>query len=561
VKVHNHRFYNRWARGFVRSLQGVLAKKLLLSILLFSFFVTLLVSAFILYSDYQDQLSAQDRNLEQLETGYVSSVSYSLWNFSTEQLQAQLEGIMSFPNVIYAGVKSNNLDQKVGSPKSSNIIREVQYDLTFMNDGELLKIGTLNIVIDQKYIYVSLIKKGLTIVITQLFKTLTVSLFILFLINTIVTQHLIKMARWAKGLDIYQPLLLERPEYINDEISDVTQAINTLRVKHITSLERVKRVQEELEVANEELEVRVAKRTQDLVDAIDNLKTTQSKLVESEKLASLGKLIAGVAHELNTPLGVCMTAQSYLNEVVQDIDNKIKVDKLTRSDFDNSVKVIVDAVSLLDANLSRSRSLISNFKKLALNSSDQVISRFSLTQLIRQIEEELSLMLAEQHIKLKLLYVNDIEVETFLEPLKNVIEQLIRNSLEHGFKDSSGSIYICVIKGDDCLYIDYRDDGVGIVKELQKSMFDPFVTTERLKGQVGLGLHIVYNFITQILGGTITYLDSNMGTHFSIEIPMDINKKDQRIKSIQPDPIASDYAPLSKSEGENDEKEDDTKDS
>ena len=163
-------------------------------------------------------------------------------------------------------------------------------------------------------------------------------------------------------------------------------------------------------------------------------------------------------------------------------------------------------MSLLDANLSRSRSLIANFKKLAINSSDQVASHFSLTQLIRQVEEDLSLMLAEQHIKLKLLYVNDIEVKTFSEPLKTVIEQLIRNSLEHGFKYSSGYIYICIIEGEDCLYIDYRDDGVGIPKELQKIMFDPFVTTERLSGQVGLGLHIVYNFITQILGGTITYL-------------------------------------------------------
>ena len=149
----------KWSLGF-RSVQGVLAKKLLLSILLFSFFVTLLVSAFILYSDYQEQLSSQDRNLEQLEAGYVGSVSYSLWNFSTEQLEAQLEGIMSFPNVIYVGVRSNNLDQKIGSAKSSNITRKVKYDLTFLNDGELLKIGSLDIVIDQKYIYVSLMKNS-----------------------------------------------------------------------------------------------------------------------------------------------------------------------------------------------------------------------------------------------------------------------------------------------------------------------------------------------------------------------------------------------------------------
>ncbi len=532
MKVSKNEASMKWTLG-IRSVQGVLAKKLLLSILLFSFFVTLLVSAFILYSDYQDQLSSQDRNLEQLEAGYVGSVSYSLWNFSTEQLEAQLEGIMSFPNVIYVGVRSNNLDQQIGSAESSNITRKVKYDLTFLNDGELLKIGSLNIVIDQKYIYVSLIKKGITIVITQFFKTLAVSLFILFLINTIVTRHLIRMANWAKGLDISQPLILNRSENIKDEIGDVTRAINSLRIQHLTSLERVKRVQQQLEVANEELEHRVARRTEDLVEAIDVLKNTQTKLVESEKLASLGKLIAGVAHELNTPLGVCMTAQSYLNEVVLEIDRKVKSDSLTRSDFDDSVKVIIDAVSLLDANLTRSRSLISNFKKLAMNSSDQVSSKFSLTQLIKEIEEDLSLMLADQNIRLKLLYVKDIEIETFLEPLRMVIEQLIRNSLEHGFKSTSGFIYICVIEGDKCLYIDYRDDGVGIPVKLKKSMFDPFVTSERMKGQVGLGLHIVYNFISQILGGSITYLDSNAGTHFSIEIPMDINKHSESIKSLE----------------------------
>jgi len=536
VKRYNKPFFKKWAKGSIHSIQGVLAKKLLLSILLFSFFVTLLVSAFILYSDYQDQLNSQERNLKQLENGYVDSISYSIWYYSTDQLQTQLKGILSFPNVIYAGVKSNNLDQHVGAVKPGQFVRKVEYPLTFMSDDKLLSIGTLYIVIDQNYIYLSLIKKGMTIVITQLFKTLTVSMFILFLINTLVTRHLIEMARWAKGLDIHQPLLLERDEHISDEISDVTNAVNTLRIEHITSLNKIEHVQEELKKANEELENRVKSRTQDLEDTIADLKATQYKLVESEKLASLGKLIAGVAHELNTPLGVCITSQSFLKEVLQDIDDKLKIGNLTRDDFDNSIKVMVDAVLLLDSNLSRSRSLISNFKKLAFNSKDQVISRFSVVPLIINIKEEFSLMLAEQSVIFKLFYTKDFEVNSFSKPLKHIIEQLIRNSLDHGFNHSSGTIYLSIIKGENCFYLDYRDDGTGIPRELLNNMFDPFITTNRLKGQVGLGLHIVYNFVTQILGGSITFLDSNMGAHFSIEIPLDINTKEIKFKSIQPTP-------------------------
>ncbi len=536
VKRYNKQFFKKWAKGSIHSLQGVLAKKLLLSILLFSFFVTLLISAFILYSDYRDQLSSQERNLKQLENGYVDSISYSIWYYSTDQLQTQLKGILSFPNVIYAGVKSNNLDQHVGAVKPGQFVRKVDYPLTFMSDENLLNIGTLYIVIDQNYIYLSLIKKGMTIVITQLFKTLTVSLFILFLIHSIVTRHLIKMARWAKGLDIHQPLLLERDEHVTDEISDVTHAINTLRIEHITSLNQINNVQEELKKANEELEHRVKSRTQDLENTIADLKATQYKLVESEKLASLGKLIAGVAHELNTPLGVCMTSQSFLKEIIQDIDDKLKSGSLTRSEFDNSIKVMADAVSLLDSNLSRSRSLISNFKKLAFNSKDQVISRFSIIKLILDIKEEFSLMLADQNVTFNLFYTRDLEINSFSKPLKHIIDQLIRNSLDHGFNHSAGSIYVSVIKGESCFYLDYRDDGAGISTELLNNMFDPFITTKRLQGQVGLGLHIAYNFVTQILGGSITYIDSNMGAHFSIEIPLDIYTKGTKFKSIQPTP-------------------------
>ena len=235
-------------------------------------------------------------------------------------------------------------------------------------------------------------------------------------------------------------------------------------------------------------------------------------------MASLGHLIAGVAHELNTPLGVCITAHSHLISVVEDIENKTQSGVMTRSYFDDCIASIMDATSLLESNLSRSRHLISSFKKLAINPNDQTISKFNLANLISEIQLNFSLILANQGVLIKFMYAEDIEVETYAEPLKLVLEQLIRNSLEYGFSHGSGIIYICIIEGEDCLDIDYRDDGKGIDENIRNRIFEPFTTTGRINGKVGLGMHLVYNLVTQVLNGSITLLDSKMGAHFNIVI-------------------------------------------
>ena len=268
---------------------------------------------------------------------------------------------------------------------------------------------------------------------------------------------------------------------------------------------------------------------------MNKLKDTQFKLIETEKMLALGDLVAGVAHELNTPLGVCITAQSHLTDLIESVNRQVKNGLMTRTSFDKSITLIAEAMGLLDSNLSKSKSLISSFKQLGLHNQAQTTSRFSLTSLITQIEDELSYSLNEQSIELVFLYAQEIEIESFINPLKTVVEQLIRNSLEHGFPNFSGNIFISAIEGDGKLYLDYRDKGVGIPENIREVVFKPFVTTGRIKGQAGIGLNLVYNIITQILDGKITLLDSHMGTHFSIEISTKSNTPNKN--NIQPLPL------------------------
>ncbi len=517
----------------LRGLSGALGRKLLLSILAFSFMITLITSCVVLYSDYQEEVEAQNADLKQLEGGYLESIALSLWAFDSNQIDSQLRGIINFPHVVFVRVTASGISATKGSLSSSTLTKNYSYDLIHLEADESHHVGVLEVVVDQEKIYMTLYKKAVVIVITQFFKTTIVSLFILFLMYTLVTRHLTDMAAWARNLRIHDELILNRVPNIKDEIGDVADAINQLRLSIISGQKLTEDAQKQLEVANKELESRVNERTKDLLSAIDRLNTTieelkatQSKLVEAEKMASLGQMVAGIAHELNTPIGICITAQSHLIEKIDDIKEKQKNNTLTRDDFDDYLTLSREGLDMLSVNLNRSSALVASFKQLAVDRKDQVVSRFNISRLIKVVEEELMLELGENHIDIQLMFADDVEVETFADPLKKVLEHLIRNSMEHGFKDSKGSIYISIINGEDRLYIDYRDDGEGIPENIREHIFDPFVTTERKRGQAGLGLHLVYNLVTQVLGGSISYVDSKMGAHFSIEISKDIHDKD-----------------------------------
>lgn len=297
----------------------------------------------------------------------------------------------------------------------------------------------------------------------------------------------------------------------------------------VTSLKESK---EKLHRLNEELEQRVAERTSNLEQAkteleksLDRLKQTQEELIMSEKLAALGSLVAGVAHEINTPLGVGVTAISFLEERMNMLGEQYETGDLKRSDLEKFIHTGQESASNIRVNLNRAAELIKSFKQVAADQSSEKARHFNL----RQYVDEVLLSLRPKYKRTSHTIVNscpgNIELFSYPGAFMHIITNLMINALTHGFDEGdAGTVTIDGEIRGDTLEFTFSDDGKGIPPELGNKIFEPFYTTKRNKGGTGLGLHIVFNTVTQTLGGAI-HFDSapDKGTTYTITMPL---KKD-----------------------------------
>lgn len=245
-------------------------------------------------------------------------------------------------------------------------------------------------------------------------------------------------------------------------------------------------------------------------------------IIETEKAASLGNLVAGVAHEINTPLGVSISTASHIDLLNQKNLELIEQGKMTKEDLIEYFDSIGEATHLLNNNLNRAASLVKSFKKIAVNQSSEVRVKFNLKETIEDVILSLRGAYKRQQHQIKLNCDADIEVNSFPGAYSQIITNLMMNSIEHGFKDTmNGIIRIeCQLRSNELILI-YEDNGKGIDAENMKKIFDPFFTTNRQNGNSGLGMNVIYNIITQTLFGKIT-LESEVDqyTRFIIEIPI-----------------------------------------
>ncbi|MBE0364629.1 hypothetical protein PULV_a2361 [Pseudoalteromonas ulvae UL12] len=276
---------------------------------------------------------------------------------------------------------------------------------------------------------------------------------------------------------------------------------------------------------NNELELRVEKRTADLQATNSELSLTlaaltdtQEKLVEVEKMASLGSLITGIAHEMNTPIGTCVTASSVLNEVIDDIAARVDSNQLSKEKLKNSLVQLKNSETLITKNIHKSADLILQFKQIA--NTDPTVSEFCLSSMFAQKIQ----LFEKQHAPNVALQFDcncTITVTSFAMSFDMILDILLLNSLQHGHnQDKQLNISVSLIKDDTHLRIIYQDDGEGIADQVAGKIFEPFFTTKRNQGNIGLGLHIVYNQVTQQLKGHIQFEQkSPQGVIFRIAIP------------------------------------------
>ncbi|MBN2616707.1 MAG: cache domain-containing protein [Spirochaetales bacterium] len=271
------------------------------------------------------------------------------------------------------------------------------------------------------------------------------------------------------------------------------------------------------------LENQVESRTQELQKTIDKLNNTQEHLIESEKMASLGQLVAGIAHEINTPIGIGVTTASLLEDNTRNFLEIFNSKGVKKSELISFLENVEIESHIILANMNRAANLIQSFKQLSVDQSVEETRHFNISNYINELIITLKHELKHKDIKIIINCDKELGIHSHPGAISQILTNLIFNSLLHGFEDTHhGIIEISIEVVDGRLYISYFDNGCGIPPEIQDKIFDPFFTTKRNKGGTGLGLHIVYNIIHGTLNGSVKCSSqTNVGTTFIIDFPLE----------------------------------------
>ncbi|NEV01962.1 HAMP domain-containing histidine kinase [Bradyrhizobium sp. UFLA 03-164] len=292
-----------------------------------------------------------------------------------------------------------------------------------------------------------------------------------------------------------------------DEVGAMARAVEVFRANAIAK----RKTEDELRTAKEKAE-----------SALLELNAAQQNLIDAERLAALGGLVAGVAHEVNNPIGISLTVASSFARRSEIFENDLRTEPLRRSKLDEFVRASRDASQQLVANLQRAGELIQSFKQVAVDRSHAERRQFALSEATDQIVASLRPVLKKAAIGLSVDVPDGLLIDGYPGAYGQILTNLFLNAVNHAFADGrSGNITISARgRGADDVEIIFADDGAGMTPDVQRQAFDPFFTTRRNEGGTGLGLHIVYNLVTQQLGGRMM-LESRVGqgTTFRIIMP------------------------------------------
>jgi signal transduction histidine kinase len=363
------------------------------------------------------------------------------------------------------------------------------------------------------------------------------------LLALIITDYLMP---GLKGDEILAKMCKEQPDSKQimltgqASLEGITNAINNAKLYRyiakpweksdllLTIKEAIKSYEQEIQLKEHQkiLEETVRQRTCELEKTLVELKESQDQLVASEKMAVLGGLVAGIAHEINTPVGVGVTAASHMESKIREIVKLYEEDELTREDYEEFLHTAIEGAQIILRNLQTAANLVSSFKQVAVDQSSEAVRAFKLRQYIDEILMTLNPELKYTKIRIEVDCPDDLALDSYPGDFSQIFTNLIMNSIAHGFNGGKdpGNIRIRIERDGAELVIRYSDDGMGIPDHILNRIFDPFVTTDRNSGRSGLGMHIIYNIITHRLKGSIVCENTlQKGALFVIRMPVTIN--------------------------------------
>ncbi|GAA0813563.1 hypothetical protein GCM10009111_09130 [Colwellia asteriadis] len=298
------------------------------------------------------------------------------------------------------------------------------------------------------------------------------------------------------------------------------------------ALEKIQAKEQDLRELNANLESIVEQRTQSLTTTnkalettLLDLKNTQDNLIEVEKMASLSKLVAGVAHEVNTPLGTIVTASSFLNESLAAFKSTVENNEVTRDGLNTFLMAVTQSSQLIANNTARSAELISEFKQISIEKRSDPPQAFILADCIEKVMTSLLAKVMFKRVNYTLTLHGSSAITSYSAYWLQILESLLSNTVEHGFSNDEQRINVTLTieECDKHIKVTYTDDGCGIPQDKVHDIFEPFYTTLRHKGHVGLGLHIIYNMVAQTLSGSMHYQEKKKGACFVIVLPQTLS--------------------------------------
>ncbi len=323
-------------------------------------------------------------------------------------------------------------------------------------------------------------------------------------------------------VDFYQ----EKRDLLQDHANMQAQTIQQLKDEQ----QQTALAKQQLRELNDNLEKRVYSRTEQLSNAnielniaLDELEQAQAKLVEADKMASLGGLVAGIAHEVNTPIGVVLTALTTLEEEYQRFKKFYDEENVSKQCMEDFLSYVADISQLSLNNIKRAVTLVESFKQVAVDQTSEECRAFNVKDYIQHILLSLEPKLSKTAITVHIHCPADLIITSYPGALSQILSNFILNSILHAFEPmQKGNIFINVELEESQINLNYADDGRGLTEDEKQNIFEPFFTTKRGSGGSGLGAHIAYNITTQLLKGEIA-IDRDKSDGVSIHITFPIN--------------------------------------
>ncbi len=516
----------------------------------------MMFSFFQIYLDFHRQEESLESTISQVLNIIEQSASQAAYSLDREYATELISGLFEYKPIYEASIKSDVGDilSKIQGSRDDGWLRPLtdsifgqsrEYNIklkilpppvSFAEMGKVIQVGELTVKVDTYPIGVEFIRRSLIVFFTGMFRNLILSFMLLIFFHYFLTKPFIAIEEELLRVDPRYPerVRLGIPKgHKRDEFARMVIATNRLlvtiqqnvkeRVSRISDSERMrgelaerKRRETELEAVKSQLE----KANKELTDAMVDLKMTQSRLIQSERMAALGEVTASLAHEINTPLGLGVSGASHLTDELNKFKKLYKAKEIPKSEFEDFLNVGIDISELIISNLRKSYHLVKSFKQVAVDQVSETKRLFKVKEYTEQVLMSMGNIISKSGHVITIDCEDSLEINGYAGAYSQLITNLMLNSIMHGFdKGVSGNINLKFTKQSEMILFIFSDDGRGIPEDIQSKIYEPFYTTKPNDGGTGLGMHIIYKVVTEQFNGSIDCVsETSKGTTFYIEL-------------------------------------------